>query len=65
MTRLKLTSVLSSLLVVAMVLGSLVVFGTTLVGNVPSMAVFVLVLVVFFILFTYGERFADGGTSYW
>lgn len=65
MAGLKLTSLLGTLLVVGLVGGSLAVLGTTLPGEVPAMAVLVLVVVVFVLLGFYGERFADGGTPYW
>lgn len=65
MVRLRVTSVLGSLLILALAVGSLVVLGRDLVGDVPAMVVLVLVLVVFFGLAAYGERFASGGTPYW
>lgn len=65
MARLRLTAVAGTLLVALLVLGSLVVLGRSLVGDAAAMAVVVLVLVVFFGLVAYGERFAGGGTPYW
>ncbi len=65
MARLRLTGLAGTLLVALLVLGSLAVLGRSLVDDVASMAVLVLVVVVFFGLGIYGERFAGGDTSYW
>ncbi|PSP76977.1 hypothetical protein BRC81_11590 [Halobacteriales archaeon QS_1_68_20] len=65
MARLRLTGVLGTSLIALLALGSLVIRGESLVEETAAMAVVVLVLVVFFGLGAYGERFAKGGTSYW
>lgn len=64
MVRMRLLGGLGFLFVVVLTIGSLLGMATSLVGDVASMLVVGLVLVVFLSLAGHGSGF-DDGTTYW